>query len=250
MLAPCVTPSVTDQAVSCRSPDTSRRPIIEEDSATPYVWYASYGSNMSEARFRHYVQGGRPNGATRDYPGARDRTAPLKLAPVSLAGSVFFAWESPTWGGGIAFYDPAGAGTSYGRAYLVTAGQFADIAAQEMHRVPAADLDLTTLLADGHAVLGPGRYERLLVVGEIDGLPVLTFTASWTDEQVDLNPPVKRYLRMMAAGLREAHGLADEQIVDYLLARPGIRPQWSRETLAAAIVSDPDRPTLLQRGTP
>lgn len=221
---------------------SSRRLIIEEDSATAHVWYASYGSNMSEARFRHYVQGGRPDGATRDYPGARDRTAPRKVAPVSLAGSVFFAWQSPTWGGGIAFYDPAEAGTSYGRAYLVTTGQFADIAAQEMHRVPDvdADLDLTGLLADGHALLGPGRYERLLVVGELDQLPVVTFTASWTRKEIQLNPPVGRYLRMMADGLREAHDLDDEEIVNYLLTRPGARPHWNRETLVAAVTADRD----------
>lgn len=198
---------------------------------------------MSEARFRHYVQGGRPDGATRDYPGARDRTAPRKVAPVSLAGSVFFAWESPTWGGGIAFHDPAGVGTSYGRAYLVTVGQFADIAAQEMHRLPDADLDLSGLLADGDALLGPGRYERLLVVGELDDLPVVTFTASWTQHEITLNPPVARYLRMMARGLREGHGLDDEEIVSYLLARPGAQPQWSRGTLAAALAAGADATT-------
>lgn len=198
---------------------------------------------MSEARFRHYVQGGRPHGATRDYPGARDRTAPSRVEPVTLAGSVFFAWESPTWGGGIAFYDPAGDGTSYGRAYLVTTGQFADIAAQEMHRIPDADLDLTRLLADGHALLGPGRYERLLVVGELSGSPVVTFTASWTQDEIILNAPVARYLRMMAAGLREGHGLDDEEIVAYLMARPGARPKWSTETLAASLAADVDAPS-------
>ncbi len=234
-----------DTSLSTKPPaaasHVTEEPIIDEDIATTHVWYTSYGSNMSEARFRHYLQGGRPDGATRDYPGARDRTVPSKVEPVMLAGSVFFAWESPTWGGGIAFYDPAGPGTSYGRAYLVTAGQFADVAAQEMHRIPDADLDLTGLLADGHTLLGPGRYERLLVVGEIDGLPVVTFTASWTQDEIELNPPVARYLQLMAAGLRDGHHLDDDEIVAYLLARPGARPRWTTESLAAALEAEIDK---------
>ncbi len=199
------------------------------------VWYASYGSNMSSRRFHHYIKGGRPVGASREYPGSRDRTLPLGVAPVELSGTVFFAWESPTWGGGIAFYDPDAAGTSYAVAYLLTAGQFADVAAQEMHRVPEADLDLTDLWADGRTSLGPGRYERLLVVGEIEATPVVTFTASWTQDGVDLNAPVAPYLATMAEGLREGHGLDDATVVDYLLARPGAEPAWTRASMAAAL---------------
>ncbi len=205
-----------------------------------HVWYASYGSNMSARRFHHYLQGGRPNGASRDYPGARDPALPLAVAPVTLGGSVFFAWESPTWGGGIAFYDADGRGTSYGRAYLLTAGQFADVAAQEMHRPPGTDLDLTGLLADGQALLGPGRYERLLVVGEIEDASVVTFTASWTQDDVELNAPVAAYLRTMAVGLREGHDLDDDVMVDYFLARPGISPRWTRAGLATALGIRPE----------
>ncbi len=200
-----------------------------------HIWYASYGSNMCARRFHHYLQGGRPDGASRDYPGARDASLPLAVAPVELSGSVFFAWESPTWGGGIAFYDSEGRGTSYGRAYLLTAGQFADVAAQEMHRVPDADLDLSGLWADGHVLLGPGRYERLLVVGAMEDVPIVTFTASWTQDDVELNPPVAAYLRTMAVGLREGHDLHVEAVVDYLLARPGVSPRWTRAGLTTTL---------------
>ncbi|MDQ3096336.1 MAG: histone deacetylase [Actinomycetota bacterium] len=205
-----------------------------------HIWYASYGSNMSARRFHHYLQGGRPEGASRDYPGARNTSLPSAVAPVTLSGSVFFAWESPTWGGGIAFYDAAGRGTSYGRAYLLTAGQFADVAAQEMHRVPDTDLDLTALWADGHVLLGPGRYERLLVVGEIEHAPVVTFTASWTQDDAERNPPVAAYLRTMAVGLREGHNLDDEAVVEYLLARPGVSPPWTRAGLTTALGIRPE----------
>ena len=38
------------------------------------VWYASYGSNLLEARFNCYIFGGRVNGMSRDAHGARDST--------------------------------------------------------------------------------------------------------------------------------------------------------------------------------
>ena len=141
------------------------------------LWYASYGSNMAIDRLTCYLAGGCPPGATRTYPGARDPSPPLDLRPVSLPGSVYFAWTSPTWGGGIAFYDPEAPGTSYGRAYLMTLSQLSDVAAQEMHRPPGTDLDLTDVLSDGVSVIGPGRYESLHAVGSLDSLPVVTFTA-------------------------------------------------------------------------
>ena len=47
-----------------------------------HVWYVSYGSNMSAARFACYVEGGRPPGGTRTNPGCRDRTPPVRDVPV------------------------------------------------------------------------------------------------------------------------------------------------------------------------
>ena len=147
---------------------------------------------------------------------------------------MYFGWESPTWGGGIAFYDPDAGGTSLGVAYLITAGQFADVATQEMHRDPTGDpLDLVALVAAGRLVLGPGRYETLHVVGEIDGAAVVTFTSSVHDE-MPLNPP-QAYVTTMASGLVDAHGLRVDEAVDYLLARPGCTPYWTREDLRRAV---------------
>jgi hypothetical protein len=199
------------------------------------VWYAAYGSNVDEARFGHYLRGGRPEGAARTLPGSVDRTDPADRRPVKLDGSVYFGWESPTWGGGIAFYDPEASGTSLGVAYLITAAQFADVATQEMHRDPTGDpLDLVALVAAGRLVLGPGRYETLHVVGEIDGLAVVTFTSSVHDE-MPLNAPQPAYVSTMARGLVDAHGLSVDEAVDYLLARPGSQPSWTRADLQEVV---------------
>ncbi len=199
------------------------------------VWYASYGSNLSWARFRCYLRGGRPDGAARVLPGARNRADPTGDQPILLDGAVSFAWESPTWGGGIAFYDPDGEGRTYGRAYQLTLEQFADVASQEMHREPSGDpFDLIALASTGSLELGPGRYETLHVVGEIDEVPVVTFSSHPSDE-LTLNAPRPAYVTMMARGLAEAHGLDGVAIIDYLLARPGCHPSWTRDDLADVV---------------
>lgn len=189
------------------------------------IWYASYGSNMDVGRLRRYLEGGAPPGASLSQPGARDPSPPREVRPVELAGSVYFAWDSPTWGGGIAFYDPLAPGTSVGVAHLLTRPQLSDVAAMEMHRPPGTDLDLTELLTAGASSYGPGRYETLHVVGEIEGDPVVTFTSR--EHDAPHNPPAAAYLATMGRGLVEVHGWTADQVADYLLDRPGVGADWT-----------------------
>lgn len=199
-----------------------------------HVWYAAYGSNLSLDRFSCYLQGGCPPGASRTYIGARDPAPPTAVQPVTLAGSVYFAWTSPTWGGGIAFYDPNGSGPSLGCAYLVTTEQFADLVAQEMHRPPGTDVDITDLLTASSLRLGPGRYETLHLVGSIAGAPVVTFSCG-DSGVLPLTPPAPSYLATMARGLAAVHDLAAPEIVEYLRSRPGIGPDWTEDRLVPLV---------------
>ncbi|OKI96802.1 histone deacetylase [Kitasatospora sp. CB01950] len=199
------------------------------------VWYAAYGSNMQARRLAHYIAGGRPAGASRTYPGCRDRTLPGRTLPIFLPGLLYFAFESATWTGGSAFYDPTRDGDMPARAYLLTAQQFADIAAQEMYRDPGADLDLTRVLTTGRDRFGPGRYETLICLGTIDAVPVLTFTAPWPLTHADLNPPSPAYLTTLATGLTESHHWSPTQSATYLATRPGATPHWTPETALRAI---------------
>jgi len=198
------------------------------------VWYACYGSNLLRERFLCYLQGGRPPGATRTHAGARDRRPPAKDVPMTLPGDVLFGWSSPTWGGGIAFYHADIEGAALARAYLVTDQQFSDVVAQEMRREPGTDLDLTTVLDKRRHDTGPGRYESLHLVGELEDVPVLTFTTPDPDV-LQRNPPSEPYLSTIAEGLRQSHGLSDAAICDYLVARPGMQPEWDRDRLAAVV---------------
>ena len=188
-----------------------------------HLWYVSYGSNMSRRRLGCYLAGGTPPGSMRTYAGARDRTMPTADHAVSLPGSLYFAGESRTWGGGVAFYDHDSPGETAGRAYLLTIGQFVDVANQEMHR-PADPDDpleevLLTGLPDERHQAGPGHYETLLRVGEHEGLPMLTFTAPHGMHAVPHTAPRPAYLAMLAEGLREAHRWDEERIEGYFAAR-------------------------------
>jgi hypothetical protein len=199
------------------------------------IWYASYGSNMDAARLRYYLRGGRPPAAARTYPGCRDPRPPLRSEAIEFPGLMYFATESPVWRGGRAFYDEAADGAVWGRAHLITAGQFSDIATQEMYEPPGADLDFTEVLADGRSVLGPGRYETLVLLGHLDTVPVLTFTAPWRLSEVPLTKPSGPYLLHLARGLL-TDGVRDAPSVTRYLARcPGAADAWSPGELAALI---------------
>jgi hypothetical protein len=204
-----------------------------------HVWYASYGSNLCRERFLCYVRGGRPDGASRDYPGARDDTPPSDDRPLTISGEVFFGAGSVTWGGGTAFYDACSLGRTLARAYRVTSGQFADVAAQEMRREPGEDLDLAPVMANARHEVGPGRYEALHLVGELDGEPVLTFTAP-DPATLPHRPPSPAYLSMLARGLGESHGLTAPEVVAYLSGRPGLGHEWDDERLGRLVTA----PTL------
>lgn len=178
---------------------------------------------MSGARLACYIEGGCPPGGLRHNPGARDPRLPRHSIPVELPGSVYFAGDSTQWGGGgVAFYDHETPGPAAARAYLVTAQQFADIAAQEMSRVPDRDDPIEEIVLGGldaglggrHHV-GPGHYETLVEVGRIAGAPMLTFTAPHGIDHVDHNAPSASYLSMLADGLREGHGWDDDRVSAY-----------------------------------
>ncbi|NHN54485.1 histone deacetylase [Calidifontibacter sp. DB0510] len=200
------------------------------------LWYAAYGSNLSAARFGHYLAGGRPEGAARTMAGARDATPPRDTRALELPGSIFFGWESPTWGGGIAFYDPDRTGRALASAYLISREQFVDLLHQEMHREVGDDLDLGPLWDSGGQDLGPGRYERLLRVDELEELPVVTFTCP-RDQRPAVNPPADAYLTVIARGLAETHALDADAISAYFVALEGVSqtPEHLRQVVRAAL---------------
>ncbi|HEY5837184.1 MAG TPA: histone deacetylase [Streptomyces sp.] len=194
---------------------------------------------MHSERLRYYLAGGCPPGGARTYPGCRDTRMPERSVPVELPGTVYFATESLVWTGGRAFYDADAPGRVWGKAHLVTVEQFSDIAAQEMYRSPGQDLDvadvLTRTLSGGRLRLGPGRYETLVRPGDVDGVPLLTFTAPWRAAEVVTTRPSAAYLGHIAAGLLEAQVWGAAAVADYLAACPGAAGHWSAEDVTLLI---------------
>ncbi|HMQ26122.1 MAG TPA: hypothetical protein PKA98_09040 [Acidimicrobiales bacterium] len=201
------------------------------------VWYVSYGSNLHRARFLSYLEGGRMPGGRRADQGCRDPSPPRDDAALDLDHPLYFSGESRVWGGGVAFLDHeahAGDDRTYARGYVITGEQFEDLVAQESKRDHAA-LDWATLAGDGRVTVGPGRYDLALVVGERDGLPMVTFTHPAPMAANPTAAPVVGYLHMLAEGLRDAHGLDDAAVADYLVRHPGAREAWTATALLDAL---------------
>ncbi|MEN8672665.1 histone deacetylase [Nocardioides sp.] len=203
-------------------------------SETPEIWYAAYGSNLDPRRLACYLEGGTPPGGSRATPGARDPRPPRAARALMLPGDVYFAWDSPTWGGGVAFLDPEGAGTSPGCAYLLSQEQFSDVVAQEMHRPPGTDLDLGVLGRRRSWAFGEGRYETMHVLGEVDGVPVVTFTAPST-APLDYRAPSRSYLTVMGLGLMGSHGWDAGAVASHLMGCRGIGETWTVSSIAALL---------------
>jgi hypothetical protein len=196
------------------------------------LWYVAYGTNLSLARLRCYLRGGRLPGGTRQYQGCRDHSDPAAAFGTLVSGGIYFTGQSSVWGGGMAVYDPEHPGWVAARAYLLTASQFGDVLAQEMRQQPGSEVDLTPVHRQGRHSYGPGRYQTLLRVGSRGGFPMLTFTSGHHGSQ-DLSAPTAAYLRTMAVGLRESHGWSHSRIGAHLASLPGVCGTWTPDQIAA-----------------
>ena len=202
------------------------------------VWYVAYGSNLSSDRLRIYLEGGRPVGGMRTYEGCRDASPPQDAVPTTLALPLYFAGRSRTWDGGIAFVDPAPApdAETFARAWLVTASQLEDIVAQE-RGAPHEAIDVPKVVRDGVTVLGDGSYYGTLVsCGTIRQLPAVTCTAPPPGpDGPAVAAPTSAYLRTIARGLTESHGLDPSAAARYLGGHPGVAEAWEPDELVATL---------------
>ena len=123
-----------------------------EEEMVPYVWYASYGSNISSSRFQRYLKN------------CGGDVAAIESRAYTAQGALYFAAESSTWGcgKGVAFFDETVPGIVMMRAYKITCSQFREVQRME----------------------GP-KYSRKLMLGTIDDIPVYTFTALVRREDIE-----------------------------------------------------------------
>lgn len=152
-------------------------------SESEYVWYACYGSNINKTRFMRYI-----NNCT-------DTTPPVEDRPFVFNSNIYFAKSSGQWdNGGIAFLDETCEGSSYGRVYKITREQYEEVKVQE------------------------GRnYTKKLELGEIEGIPVYSFTDTQKNEPI--RTPSDNYFKTILDGLKECYNgiLSDRVITIYLI---------------------------------
>ncbi|MEQ8841760.1 MAG: hypothetical protein RIB98_12345 [Acidimicrobiales bacterium] len=197
------------------------------------IWYVAYGSNCRRERFEAYLTGGRADGATRQENGARDPRPPARSEPFWFPHGVRFVGNSAKWGGGgVAFLDHEPGGRAPGRRYLITRGQFDDVAAQESRRA-ATPMPVDQLVAGSVTALGDGFYDGLLAFPPIDGIPVVTFTSPRPPTSRPPNPPSAPYLGTILRGLLEVHDEPVESLVAALMAAPGIAAGWTTAEVVA-----------------
>ena len=129
-----------------------------------YVWYAAYGSNIDEDRFKCYIEGGKCSANGRTYEGCRDKSRWIGEDIALYPGTVYSSNNSSSWNGkGVAFYDENERrnflkGNAFMRLYKIRRRQLEDIQRQEGK--------------------SPNWYGRVVAVGvHNDGIPVYTFTS-------------------------------------------------------------------------
>lgn len=185
------------------------------------VWYVAYGSNTDRARLLTYLDGDRHLGAGSTHDGARDPRPPLADAAHPLALDVFFAGRSTRWEGAVAYCDQAtpAAGPVLGRRWLLRRSQLEDLVRQENRHASPVAIDLDRCRRAGHLDAVGGRYGRVVWLGELDGVPLVTATCATATTPE--GPAGLAYLRTVARGLAESWGLDLPEVARYLAARRG-----------------------------
>ncbi|ARK29857.1 hypothetical protein [Halalkalibacter krulwichiae] len=210
---------------------------MADSKQTQYVWYASYGSNLSKDRFLCYIRGGKPEGSTKVEVGCRDQTLPKKEETYEMHYPLYFAKNSARWQNqGVAFIglQEDKKQVLYSRKYLITTEQFLDVVKQE-NNGEELDIDLEEVRKNRYITLKDSWYGTILFVGEEKGFPVFTFTADW-DLDVPFSTPSKEYLSMIMEGLKRDVGLNTEQIIQYLESKPGVKGSYRYSELEQLIM--------------
>lgn len=195
------------------------------EKVNSHIWYASYGSNISTERFMCYIQGGKPDGATRTYQGCKDQSKPKDQRPFIIPHELYFAKNAEVWnGGGVCFINPERnvQENTLGYMYLITREQFLEVVQQENNTSEHIDIDFDKVHNQKSSVIKENSwYGNLLCLGEKDDAPIFTFT----NEHYligEINQPNHHYLKTIIKGLLATHQLSQSELEAYFLSKKGI----------------------------
>ena len=184
-----------------------------------YVWYAGYGSNLSEQRFNCYIECGKPRFGKICNKGCCNKTLPISNEIKEINHRLYFALperrtKTDMWGcGGVAFICPEKDGefNTLCRMWKITENQYIEVRCQE----------------------GLGWYNKEILLGEKDGCPIKTITQY--PEFTNLVRPSDTYIKTIAEGLNEVYDFDRNKIADYLLEKNGIKNEIDRDELLQII---------------
>ena len=158
------------------------------------VWYAAYGSNLSEDRFSCYIKGGvcRQNG--KYYRGCSDKSNWEATELRMFKGRLYFGNQSGSWGGkGVAFYDENGHSHVQMKLYKITREQLFGVRSQE----GSSD----------------SWYGRLVCLGiDENGTEIYTLTSKGLRPE---NAPSNEYIGLLEESLKTECGYTRSRIKNY-----------------------------------
>lgn len=160
-----------------------------------YVWYATYGSNLSADRFTVYIKGGVCKDNGKCYLGCTDHSLWIGEKVSMYPGKMYFGSNSSSWGNcGVSFYDWMSAGECVMRQYKITREQFHEIREQEGS--------------------GSSWYGKVHLLGiETDGCPIYTLTSEISNQY---NAPADNYVALIRRSLINECGLTERAADRYI----------------------------------
>ena len=75
----------------------------------------------------------------------------------------------------------------------------------------------------------------MLALEPVDGIPVVTFTATDPPEHREPAPPAPAYLATILRGLTAVHDHSPTTVIERLLTAPGVAPTWTAAALRALL---------------
>jgi hypothetical protein len=189
-----------------------------------YIWYVGYGSNLHEQRFLCYIKGGTPRFGKKCTKGCKDKTLPTENKPIIINYPLYFALpgnnsETPNWGaGGVAFIDPQEDKNlkAFCRMWKITKEQYEEVRDQE----------------------GRSWYGKEIPLGEDSGVRIYTITNNANNAILsNIICPSDAYIKTIALGLKETYHFNDEEIVDYLIEKKGIRGSLQKDVMFKIMAS-------------
>lgn len=177
---------------------------VDEDSiiygpwnvkGTDYVWYAGYGSNLSEERFKCYIKGGICNSNGIRYNGCSDKSDWVATKTAKYKGKMYFGNQSRSWcGKGVAFFDETAEGTVHMKLYKITREQLNDVQFQE-----------------GHSTIWYGR--KVFLGFDDDGCEIYTLTSENIRPETE---PAPEYLEIIEKSLKKEFNFTQKYISSYI----------------------------------